>query len=155
MLLANHLVVRNSMQQIKCGGRQKFYLDRWRKCFCIVWQEMVQQHHTTWRNWTATSWSSNSTPTLTLKPLIKLSYHWEVRPGRIHALLVRDFFQCQLFCMPCMLTEKFKYVHCLDRWRLETIAICSNIYCSSPANPAKIAVHVAAAHLLTTVLLFC
>lgn len=154
MLLANHLVVRNSTQLIKhlMWWQTKILFRQMKKYFCFVWQEMVQQHHTTWRNWTATSWSSNSTPTLTLKPLIKLSYHWEVRPGRIHALLVRDFFQCQLFCMPCMLTEKFKYVHCLDRWRLETIAICSNIYCSSPA---KIAVHVAAAHLPTTVLLFC
>ena len=43
-----------------------------------------------------------------------------------------------------MLTKKFKRVSCLNRWRSETIAICSNVYCKSPVNPAKIAMHAAA-----------
>lgn len=45
-LLANHLVVRNSMQQIKCGGRQKFYLDRWRNIFALFgkkWSNSITQ----------------------------------------------------------------------------------------------------------------
>ena len=91
-------------------------------------------------------------------PLIKLSHHWQVRPGRIHVFLgflVHYFFHCRLFCMLYTLTKKFKCVRCLDRWRSETLAICSNVYCSSPGSPAKIAMHVAAARLLISVSWFC
>lgn len=46
MLLANHLVVRNSTQLIKCGGRQKFYLDRWRNISALFgkkWSNSITQ----------------------------------------------------------------------------------------------------------------
>lgn len=118
MLLANHLVVRNSTQQIKRGGRQKPYVDRWRnKLFlhCLARNGPTASHNVKKLDCDILKFSFHSYSNIT--PLIKLSYHWEVRPGIIHAFMVCDFFQCRLFCILCMLTEKYKYIALIDEHR--------------------------------------